>query len=168
MSYDISKPEENIEYFFNIKDRPDLSHVIFMLNDENNFPIFFNLDTHEITFTTQRQFSFFYSKFMEKAIKSTILTKKLWLMFNEKYQIVRDSLKEKSDIARLLSAFCNIPFIEQRKAIIEFAEGRKLKCSLSEDEKQIIEIFRKLGPFEREAIMIQIKALAEEKSVKSK
>lgn len=35
------------------------------------------------------------------------------------------------------------------------------KESFSTDEKEILDNFDKLGPFEREAIMIQIKALAE-------
>lgn len=39
--------------------------------------------------------------------------------------------------------------------------GSKKEGSLSTDEKEMLDNFDKLGPFEREAIMIQIKALAE-------
>lgn len=39
--------------------------------------------------------------------------------------------------------------------------GSKKEESLSIDEKEMLDNFDKLGPFEREAIMIQIKALAE-------
>ena len=37
--------------------------------------------------------------------------------------------------------------------------------TLSKDEKTMLDAFRTLGPFEREAILIQIKALAGEKSL---
>lgn len=37
--------------------------------------------------------------------------------------------------------------------------------SLSKDEKALLDAFRTLGPFEREAILIQIDALADKKSL---
>ena len=39
------------------------------------------------------------------------------------------------------------------------------QLNLSEDEKKLLSNFRQLGVFEREAIMIQIKALANEKNL---
>ena len=47
----------------------------------------------------------------------------------------------------------------------ELSIGQSTDQTLTKDENTLLEAFRSLGPFEREAILIQINALAGEKSL---
>lgn len=164
MSYEIKLPNNNVEYFFDVKDMPDLSHVVYIKTDEHDNLLFFNVEINKIVLITKKQFSFFYSKFLKKEIRSELSYKDPWLPFLNKFEAQNDELKIESMKKRLLKTFYELPFMEQKLAIIEFAEGKKMKATLSEEEQTLIKKFRTLGPFEREAILIQIDALAGEKS----
>ena len=166
MHYAKILPKQNIEYFFDVEDKPTLSHVIFVQYDHNDFPLFLNLDTQEITFITQRQFSSFYSKNLKKEVKTDIPLKNIWVMFNKTYEQVADKLKSQSDFIRLSVAYNALPFPNDKIAVIQFAEGKKLKNSLSEEEQSLVKEFRKLGIHEKETILSKIKSLAKPKDDK--
>ena len=60
---------------------------------------------------------------------------------------------------------CSIDYLVGRDDDYQIvSSGQSTDQTLSKDEKTMLDAFRTLGPFEREAILIQIKALAGEKS----
>ena len=72
-----------------------------------------------------------------------------------------------SQIIKLADFFgCSIDYLVGRDDDYQIvSSGQLTDQTLSKDEKTMLDAFRTLGPFEREAILIQIKALAGEKSL---
>ena len=72
-----------------------------------------------------------------------------------------------SQLVKLADFFeCSIDYIVGREDDYgNVIAGQSTDQTLTKDENMLLEAFRSLGPFEREAILIQINALAGEKSL---
>ena len=78
----------------------------------------------------------------------------------------RGSIPSMLQLSLLADFFeCSIDYLVGREDDLGLISiGQSTDQTLSKDEKTMLDAFRTLGPFEREAILIQIKALAGEKS----
>lgn len=72
-----------------------------------------------------------------------------------------------SQLVKLANFFeCSIDYLVGREDDYgNVITGQSTDQTLTKDENNLLEAFRSLGPFEREAILIQINALAGEKSL---
>lgn len=72
-----------------------------------------------------------------------------------------------SQLVKLADFFeCSIDYLVGREDDYgNVIAGQSTDQALTKDENTLLEAFRSLGPFEREAILIQINALAGEKSL---
>ena len=104
---------------------------------------------------------------LEKNLKQKEVAKELNIATNTLSQFENNKGRPSLEVISAMADFfdCSIDYLVGRDDDYQTgSSGQSTDQTLSKDEKTMLDAFRTLGPFEREAILIQIKALAGEKS----
>lgn len=163
--YTLKEPENNVEYFFDIPNNIVLSHVVFLYYDDNDNPIFVNMDTGEPSVISKKQFSYFYYNNLIKSHPSSLSIKQQWnflMSYCSEHPSSKDRIRSKSDNMRLLRAFKQLSD-NQKIELLESAESKNIVNSLSKEQKKLISYFELLSKSEQEGILTQVKYLHDKK-----
>ena len=106
---------------------------------------------------------------LEKNLKQKDVAKELNIATNTLSQFENNKGRPSLEVLSLMADFfgCSIDYLVGREDDFGNVTVQNVEnATLTKDEQTLLKCFDKLGPFEREAILIQIKALAgESKSV---
>ena len=101
---------------------------------------------------------------LEKNLKQKEVAKALNIATNTLSQFENNKGRPSLDVLLAFADFfgCSIDYLVGREDDFGNVSVSSNPSDLSKDEKTLLERFRKLGPFERESILVQIDALSSE------
>ncbi len=101
---------------------------------------------------------------LEKNLKQKEVAKALNIATNTLSQFENNKGRPSLDVLLAFADFfgCSIDYLVGREDDFGNVSVSSSQSDLSKDEKTLLERFRKLGPFERESILVQIDALSSE------
>ena len=159
-------PQEGFTYIFmfpGTNNERCLKTYFFCEQDKYNNYIFLNLETASLEIFTPKKFSYLHRFNLYNEVKSIDSLKQMHLteylrLKSEEPNIISE-LDKKSKTSRLLTLYNELNDFQKDK-LVKYAETKCSNEILNDDEKTLLECFDKLNLFERESIIVQVKALA--------